>query len=81
MNQTGYQGDILRLIAHFNASVNNIRLYSTEHPQVKKYIHTAHTILMDLFRIKKEITLLLIDNDLVVENSPIRAGGAHIQCG
>ena len=79
MNQSGYQGDILRLIAHFNASVNNIRLYSTEHPQVKKYIHTAHTILMDLFRIKKEITRLLIDNDLVVDNTPIRAGGAHIQ--
>jgi len=79
MNQSGYQGDILRLIAHFNASVNNIRLYSTDHPQVKKYIHTAHTILMDLFRIKKEITLLLIDNDLVADNTPIRTGGAHIQ--
>jgi len=78
MNKSGYQEDILRFISHFNASVNNIRLYSMEHPQVRKYIHTAHTILMDLFRVNKEITILLIDNDLVVDNTPIRAAAAHI---
>lgn len=78
MNKSGYREDILRFISHFNASVNNIRLYSMEHPQVKKYIHTAYTILVDLFRVKKEITLLLIDNDLVVNNTPVRTAAAHI---
>ncbi|MBW1894710.1 MAG: HD domain-containing protein [Deltaproteobacteria bacterium] len=78
MNKSGYQEDILRFISHFNASVNNIRLYSMDHPQVKKYIRTAYTILIDIFRVKKEMTLLLIDNDLVVDNTPIRSAGAHI---
>jgi HD-GYP domain-containing protein (c-di-GMP phosphodiesterase class II) len=78
MNKSGYQEDILRFISHFNASVNNIRLYSMDHPQVKNYISTAYTILVDIFRIKKEMTLLLIDNDLVVDNTPIRSAGAHI---
>ena len=78
MNKSGYQEDILRFISYFNASVNNIRLYSMDHPQVKKYISTAYTILVDIFRVKKEMTILLIDNDLVVDNTPIRSAGAHI---
>ncbi|MFZ5568790.1 MAG: HD-GYP domain-containing protein [Thermodesulfobacteriota bacterium] len=65
--------EINRFISHLTAAVNNIRLYSAGHPQASRYIQTAHTGICDLLREKGDITLLLVDQDIILDNQPLDA--------
>ena len=67
-----------QVIAQLTAAVTNTILYSPTHPQVAKYVDKAFTMLRDLLQIKPEITILLIDNDLVADNRPLAAGNAFV---
>ena len=67
-----------QVIAQLTAAVTNTILYSPTHPQVAKYVDKAYTMLRDLLQIKPEITILLIDNDLVADNRPLAAGNAFV---
>ena len=63
--------ELSQVIAQFTAAVTNTNLYSPTHPQVVQYVDKAYAVLYDLLKVKPEITLLLIGNDLVAENRPL----------
>jgi len=67
-----------QVIAQLTTAATNTILYSPTHPQVAKYVDKAYSMLRDLLQIKPEITILLIDNDLVADNRPLAAGNAFV---
>jgi HD-GYP domain-containing protein (c-di-GMP phosphodiesterase class II) len=67
-----------RVIAQLTAAVTTTSLYAPTHPQVAQYVEKAHGLLQDLLRIKPEITILLIGDDLVADNRPLAAGSAFV---
>lgn len=71
------QKDLLQFIAFFNAAINNIRLYSPDHPQAQRCLQTAHAVLTDLLNIRDTLTFMVIDNDLVVDKTPLRSREPH----
>ncbi len=77
MPPADYHSEVIRFISHLNAAVNNIRLYSVGHPQAGRYIQTAHTGLCDLLRSKGDVTLLLIDEDIIIDNHPLQTDRAN----
>jgi HD-GYP domain-containing protein (c-di-GMP phosphodiesterase class II) len=75
--QPEYQKDLLRFISFFNAAINNIRLYSTNHPQARRHLDAAYDVLTDLFRMEETLTFILIEDDLVVGKEPLRTREPH----
>ncbi len=78
MAEFDFHEGLSRVIAQLTAAVTNTSLYSATHPQVAAYIEKAYGVLADLLRLKPEITILLIGNDLVADNRPLPSGGAYI---
>lgn len=78
MAEFNFHEGLSRVIAQLTAAVTNTSLYSATHPQVAAYIEKAYDVLIDLLRLKPEITILLIGNDLVADNRPLPSGGAYI---
>ena len=78
MQQHEFQQNMVQLISNLNAAINNINMYTTEHPQAKRYLDTAYLNLSDLLREKKKITLLAIDGNLIVDNNSLKASGPHL---
>jgi HD-GYP domain-containing protein (c-di-GMP phosphodiesterase class II) len=76
MAESDYHEEIGRVIAQLTAAVTNTSLYSPAHPQVAQYVEKAYAGLVDLFRLKTEVTVLMIGNDLIVENRQLAASGA-----
>jgi HD superfamily phosphohydrolase YqeK len=68
--------ELSTVIAQLTAAVTNTTLYSPTHPQVAQYVDKAYIVLQDLLRVKPEITILLIGDDLVAENRPLGSGSA-----
>lgn len=78
MQQLKIHQDMVQLISDLNAAINNINMYSTEHPQAKRYMETAYRNLSDILRVNKKITLLAIDENLIVDNFSLKANGPHL---
>ena len=57
-------------LSQLNAAVTNIRLYAPDHPQAGRYLENAFNNLMDLLRTRMEVTVMLIGDDMVVNNTP-----------
>jgi HD-GYP domain-containing protein (c-di-GMP phosphodiesterase class II) len=68
-----------RITALLTAAISNARLYAYNHPQVHRYFQAAHKALSSLLTELTEITLLVIDNDLVVNDQTMNAKGRHIE--
>ncbi len=67
--QTAFDG----VISYINAAVTNIRLYASDHPQVRRQLERAHGALTQLLRLKPEITIIIIGDDMVVDQQPLTA--------
>ncbi len=78
MTDLDFHDSIGRVIAQLNAAITNTSLYSPAHPQVAQYAAKAHEVLDDLLRIKPEITIMLIGDDLIAEGRPLPASGAYV---
>ncbi|HLE41628.1 MAG TPA: HD domain-containing phosphohydrolase [Nitrospirota bacterium] len=78
MAEFNFHEGLSRVIAQLTAAVTNTSLYSAAHPQVAAYIEKAYDVLADLLRLKPDITILLIGDDLVADNRPLTSGGAYI---
>ncbi len=72
------QSSIVGVVAYLNAAIANARLYAADHPQVRRYLERAYTELAQCLRAKSEITFLIVDQDLVVDNQPLAASSAHV---
>lgn len=52
--------------------ISNTRLYSIDHPKTKEMISKAFASLKKTLRSTSELTILIIDNDIVINNKAIR---------
>ncbi|MGD9008357.1 MAG: HD domain-containing protein [Desulfobacteraceae bacterium] len=67
------QNEVVQVVSHLNAAMSNIRLYTANHPQVVRYIDLAHGALQALLEQREELTLITVDDDLVVDHQTINA--------
>jgi HD-GYP domain-containing protein (c-di-GMP phosphodiesterase class II) len=73
-----HKKELLQIIKTFNAAIVNSRLYSFEHPQVKRYIEETFIELERILMILQEITLIVVGNNLVFRNQTIQGSGPNI---
>ncbi len=73
-----YQDAVFRVVTSLSAAINNTRLYSFDHPQVSRYLGEAYERLTGILRVKPEMTLLLIGDDLVIDNQSLKTKGPQI---
>jgi HD-GYP domain-containing protein (c-di-GMP phosphodiesterase class II) len=72
------QDDIVQVVSHLNAAMANVRLYASNHPQVVRYTELAHGTLQALLEQRKELTLITVDDDLVVDQKTINTKSPHL---
>ncbi len=60
--------ELLQMMAYLNGAVSNSRLYATGHPQVALNLERAHAALETLLSARKELTFILVDSDVIVDN-------------
>lgn len=73
MKQVEYSKKIFLILSHVRVIVNNIRLYSLNHSQVEAQLRQLFKEFMSAFAVQPEITLLLIENDLIINNKAVKA--------
>jgi len=76
MAEFDLQEGLSRVLSQLTAAITNTSLYSPTHPQVAQYVEKAYAVLSELLQHKPEITVLVIDNDLVADNRPLVSSGA-----
>ncbi len=65
-------------IAFLTAAIGNIKLYSKDHPQVQRYIEKAYKAISEELLIFPDLTYILVGDDIVVNNTPIKDKGPHL---
>ncbi len=75
---TAMQNEIVQVVSHLNAAMANVRLYAADHPQVVRYIERAHGTLHALLKQREELTLITVDDDLVVDHQTLNAKTPHL---
>ena len=75
MIETADHDHILRILPLLNAAIASSRFYFLEHPEVSNAIAAAHGEITARLRKSSEITLVLIGDELVAGNRPLRGGG------
>ena len=71
--QSRVQQQIFNTLYLLRIVITNARLYSIEHLKTKEIISKAHNSLVSTLRLTKELTILIIDNDLIINDKAIRA--------
>jgi hypothetical protein len=71
MAEYDFHEGLSQVISQLTAAITNMSLYSPTHPRVAQYVEKAHVVLADMLKLKQELTIFLIGNDLVVENRQI----------
>ncbi len=72
------QVEMLRVVAHLNAAISNARLYAAGHPQVVRYLERAHGELTHVLAHQPELTFIIVDDDVVVDNQPLTSKTPHL---
>jgi putative nucleotidyltransferase with HDIG domain len=60
-----------RVVNHFTAAIENTGIYPDDHPQVISFIRETHNLLTEMFELKREITIMLIGDSLMVDKQPL----------
>jgi HD-GYP domain-containing protein (c-di-GMP phosphodiesterase class II) len=76
--QTDCQSCLTRLLKHLNAALINFHLYSSDHPLTRRYMEIAFIDFSDLLRARELITLILIDDELVIDQRRLKSDGPHV---
>lgn len=73
------QGPLERLIVHLAAAIHTRALYDADHPQMKRTVERVIESLLATCheRGQEDVTFLVIDNDLIVDQRPLRRGGPY----
>ncbi len=77
--QTDLHNEIQDVVANLSGAITSMRLYPDQHPQVQKYIETAHFELTKFLLDKEETTLLLVNDRVVSDQQPITDAGPHFE--
>lgn len=75
---TEMRDDVLQVVSHLNAAMANVRLYAADHPQVVRYLKRAHGTISALLERREELTLITVDDDLVVDHKALDADSPHL---
>jgi len=73
MKKAEYSKHIFLILSHIRVIVNNIRLYSLNHSQVEAQMRQLFKEFLAALSVQPEITLLLIENDLIINNKAVQA--------
>ncbi len=77
-NENTHSHQIISGIAFLTAAIGNIKLYTKDHPQVQRYLEKAYKAISETLLIFPDLTFILIGNDIVVNNTPIKDKGPHL---
>ena len=69
--------EIHDVVANLSGAITSMRLYPDQHPQVQKYVETAHFELTKFLLNKEETTLLLVNDSVVCDQKPLQDAGPH----
>jgi len=69
--------DINKLITSFMVAISNCTLYSKEHELFERSTERALSILLDLLIVNKRIEITIVDDDLIINRTPIKDRGLH----
>ena len=69
--------EIHDVVANLSGAITSMRLYPDQHPQVQKYVETAHFELTKFLLNKQETTLLLVNDRVVSDQRPLPDVGPH----
>lgn len=69
--------EIKRFLTTFMSALSNCSLYSKEHLSVEELTQKAYSILERLFDDVGSIEIMIVEDDLVVNKTPIRDAGLH----
>ncbi len=73
MKQADYSKRIFQILSHIRVIVNNVRLYSLDHSQVETQLGQLFKEFIAAFTRRPEITLMIIENNLVINNKAVPA--------
>ena len=73
IRQSRLRQQIFKTLYLLRIVITNTRLYSIDHPKTKEMIGKAFESLNKTLRSTRELTLLIIDNDIIINNKAIRA--------
>jgi HD-GYP domain-containing protein (c-di-GMP phosphodiesterase class II) len=65
------ENDVLQVVACLNGAVSNSRLYAADHPQVVRYLERAHDQLRRVLDGQRDITFIIVDDEVVVDNQAL----------
>ncbi len=71
MDSAGFQKMISRVLTQFAAAIQNAGIYPNDHPQVLSYVKESYRLLEELLKMKREISILLIGDSLMVDKRPL----------
>jgi HD-GYP domain-containing protein (c-di-GMP phosphodiesterase class II) len=72
------ESEILQVVTCLNGAVSNTRLYAADHPQVARYLERAHGQLRQVLVSQSDITFLIVDDDVVVNNQAVASKTPHL---
>jgi len=75
MTAAEFYNGVYRVTSLLAAATINTRLYSEKHPQVLAYIQKAFDEIAALLALEPELTLILVDDELVANNKRLSEGG------
>lgn len=79
MEQNADSGKTLTLVTQLNAAITKTHLYSPDHPEVNRSVAGAYDGLTDLLEHLPSVTLILVGDQLVVNDKPIKSGGSPVE--
>lgn len=76
MDSASIQSAMSKVMTQFTAAIQNAGIYPDDHPLVLSCIRQTHRLLEELFAWKREITVLLIGDSLMVDKRPLAAAAS-----
>lgn len=77
MDGAEYNKEIGEVITQLTAAVQNVGMYPPDHPQILSPVREAHSVLEELLKTKRDITIILIGEYLMVDNRPLMIAGTY----
>lgn len=66
---------IVKIISELVATVNTMRLYAFDHPQMASFIDRLYGCLIEFFQTSQELTLFVLDDEIIVSGKPLLETG------
>jgi len=79
MAEHNMEQELTDSIRHLRSAISSTQLYDRSHPMVESKVQAAHEALVTALRAVPEVTIVVLGEDIVVNNRPIRRGGSAVE--